>query len=80
MASDPDASRVSGYPLPGWITRSIASTAAISGPTLWTVKLERETPDHKMRTAFATGRSEIGLLEAWDMAIKMAEEHPVNGR
>ena len=64
---------ICGYPLPGWRLDKVEWSEIQGQPDGWIVSLKREGPEwHSHRSIVAMARSDIGPLEAWDEALRIA--------
>ena len=76
MIDAPRFPPICGYPLKGWQLGYVQFDTPKDGqPNGWIVKLQRETPnwqEHRLETN-VMARSDLGPLEAWEEAIRMAQ-------
>jgi hypothetical protein len=68
-------SAICGYPIPGWMLDSVSFDERKGEPDGWVVSLKRERDNWMLnkRSFVVVARSDIGPLEAWDEALKIAQ-------
>jgi hypothetical protein len=65
---------ICGHPIPGWRLDAVHWDERQGQPDGWIVSLKREHPDWRAekRSFVVMARSDLGPLEAWDEALKIA--------
>jgi hypothetical protein len=74
LLAEKHESRIVGYPIPGWRLDYVQWDEREGQPDGWIVSLKRETPnwaEHR-RSFCVMSRSDLGPLEAWDEALRIA--------